>query len=93
MAHVEITPAAEADIRRLVLEPEQRLALVIAIIQNLSFMPARHPACPAAGNQARKYNEGSFLVLFDVNGPAGTETVTVLLVLPARGRLAAQAVT
>jgi hypothetical protein len=93
MADVEITPDAEADIRGLDLDPKQRVMLVTAIIHNLAYMPTRHPACRVAGPEARKYNEGPFLVLYDVTGVTGNETVSVLNVLPARGLQAAVTVT
>jgi hypothetical protein len=93
MANVDITPDAEADIRGLQLEPPQRVALVTAIIHNLSYLPSRHPACQIAGPLARRYHEGPFLVIYDVSGSLGNEAVVVLNVLPGRGGLAGRAIT
>lgn len=88
MANVEFTPDAEADVRGLTLDPQQRVQLVTNIIHNLSFMPSRLPACPNAGPNARRYIEGPYLVVYDVIGSTAAETVWVLNVLPARGLVA-----
>ena len=91
MATVDITPSAEADIRGLGLDLGQQIALVAGMIEQLSFMPNRHPPCPSAGPAAHKYHQDQWLVVYDVFGTPGTETVWVLQVMAARGRFAAMA--
>lgn len=92
MAEVEFTPDAEADVRSLVLNPQQRVQLVTSVIHNLSFMPSRFSACSNAGPNARRYHEGPYLVVYDVIGSPAKETVWVLNVLPARGLAASRAI-